>query len=97
MSAKSTHPESYCHRCGGPNTTWSAPSPLWNAVMRAEDGSDEFDGIVCPVCFALLAETRVSAAGWRLTAERVDAEMATTTRDGRVWDEDAWLWVPDAR
>ena len=47
------HPEKYCHRCGRLNVwSWSAPSPLWNAVM-----DDQPYGIVCPSCFALLAET----------------------------------------
>jgi hypothetical protein len=90
------HPESYCHRCGGPNVAWSAPSPLWNAVMRGEsiNGDDEYDGIVCPTCFALLAEERVDAELWRLTAVRVDADLVVnTTPSGRVWDGDAWLWI----
>lgn len=89
------NPESYCHRCGGPNITWSAPSPLWNAVMRGGsiDGTDEHDGIICPACFALLAEARVGATGWRLTAERIEAHLMTTTPSGRVWNDDEWLWI----
>jgi hypothetical protein len=89
------HPESYCHRCDGPNIAWVAPSPLWNAVMRGGsiNGDEEHDGIVCPTCFAQLAEERVGAGPWRLTPRRVKADLVTTTPSGRVWDERAWLWV----
>ena len=52
------HSERICGRCGGPNVVWWAPSPLWNAVMRGGDigGTEDFSGVVCPTCFAVLAE-----------------------------------------
>jgi hypothetical protein len=88
------HPERRCAKCGGPNIIWSAPSPLWNAVMRGNDinGVDEHDGIVCPVCFAVLAQERVGASVWRFWPERVEAALTEVTPSGRVWDGVAWLW-----
>lgn len=88
------HPESYCHRCGGPNIVWVSPSPLWNAVMRGGsiNGDDEHDGIVCPTCFARLAEERGIASRWRLSAELVAVDLETVTPSGRTWDAETWLW-----
>lgn len=88
------HPESYCHRCGGPNFTWSAPSPLWNHVMRGGsiDGPWQWDEIICPVCFVQLAEAAGMASSWRLYAERVNVELETVTPSGRAWNPDTWLW-----
>lgn len=90
-----THPEATCARCGGPNITWCAPSPLWNAVMRGGsiNGEDEFDGIVCPICFAHLADERGIAAVWRFYAEDVRVELETVTPSGRQWDDRRWLWM----
>lgn len=87
--------ESYCHRCGGPNIIWSAPSPLWNKVMRGDDinGEDRYDGIVCPICFAILAQKAGTAFGWRLSAREVYVDLKTRTPSGREWDEVNWLWV----
>jgi hypothetical protein len=92
--AADAHPEDYCHRCGGPNVSWAAPSPLWNAVMRGGDinGRDLFNGIVCPLCFAVLAEAAGIASQWRLSAENVNQPLQTITPSGRVWDDNAWLW-----
>jgi hypothetical protein len=92
--AADAHPEDYCHRCGGPNVSWAAPSPLWNAVMRGGDinGRDLFNGIVCPLCFAVLAEAAGIASQWRLSAENVNQPLQTITPTGRVWDDNAWLW-----
>jgi hypothetical protein len=91
------HPESYCHRCDGLNITWSAPSPLWNEVMRGGsiNGDEIHDGIVCPVCFARMAEDTgvVSRAGWKLSADRVLVELETVTPSGRVWSEEQHRWV----
>lgn len=83
-----------CQRCHGPNPPWSAPSPLWNAVMRGNDinGTDEFSGIVCATCFTILAEERIGADLWRLSAQRVPVELQTVTPSGRVWDDETWLW-----
>ncbi|GAA0720064.1 hypothetical protein Drose_06335 [Dactylosporangium roseum] len=88
------HPEAICHRCGGPNIAWSAPSPLWNAVMRGGsiNGEEAFDGIVCPSCFARLAEERGIAELWRFSAGRVHVELETVTPSGRTWDDATWLW-----
>lgn len=88
--------ETRCHRCGGKNCTWSAPSPLWNEVMRGGDinGPWQWNEIICPPCFAELAETSgVAARGWRFTADRVLVPLATSTPSGRVWDEAKQLWV----
>lgn len=91
------HPEEYCHRCGGSNLwSWSAPSPLWNAVMR-RPGVQEI-GIVCPQCFAVLAEERgVLRSGhytWRIYPDAgLITDLPTTDPDGRTWDSDQWLWV----
>lgn len=89
------HPEKHCNRCGGPNVpSWCAPSPLWNQVMRGGDinGKGLFDGIVCPVCFAALAEEAGIAWRWRFYAEKVLVPLQTTTPSGRTWNEQTWLW-----
>jgi hypothetical protein len=98
VPASAAHPEDTCGRCGGPNVSWVAPSPLWNAVMRAGDinGPDLYGGIVCPTCFARLAERQGVAFGWRLYATGVLTELATVTPSGRRWDEASWLWVEEA-
>lgn len=89
------HPELKCHRCGGPNVSWVAPSPLWNQVMRGGDisGTEIHDGIVCPTCFAVLAEERGVAELWQLAPTKVHVELQTVTPSGRVWDEATWMWV----
>lgn len=88
------HPERQCWRCGGPNIPWSAPSPLWNQVMRGGDinGTEIHNGIVCPTCFAILAEEQGVADLWRFYADRVLVPLQTVTPNGRVWDERTWLW-----
>lgn len=90
------HPEQICRRCGGANVGWRAPSPLWNQVMRGDDinGEELLGGIVCPTCFAILAERAGIAMSWRLEAQRVHVELATTTPSGRVWNPQTWLWEP---
>lgn len=62
--------------------------------MRGGDmrASDLFDGIVCPTCFAILAEESGIAGDWQLSAERVHKPLKMVTPDGRVWNETAWLW-----
>jgi len=89
------HPEDYCHRCKGPNVVWSAPSPLWNEVMRGGDinGPWRWDEIICPTCFVVLAEEQGIAANWRLSAQKVNVPLSTTTPSGRVWDTDSWTWL----
>lgn len=88
------HPERTCGRCGGPNTPWVAPSPLWNAVMRGGDinGTDAHNGIVCPTCFAILAEQAGIADLWQLSAKRVHVPLQTVTPSGRTWNAQTWLW-----
>lgn len=87
-----TTSESYCHRCNGPNIIWSAPSPLWNQVMRGGDinGTEIHAGIVCPTCFAQLAEQSGIGEIWRLSAERVHVELEAVTPSGRVWNPQTW-------
>ncbi|WCB94471.1 hypothetical protein DSM104299_03208 [Baekduia alba] len=89
------HPETTCRRCGGPNVSWFAPSPLWNAVMRGGsiDGPWEFDELICPTCFCILAEERGIASTWRVHAETINVELETVTPTGRVWDPETDLWV----
>lgn len=58
--AVAPHPESYCHRCGGVNASWFAPSDVWNEVMGSPDG------IVCPNCFVLLARMRGIDPTWMI-------------------------------
>jgi len=90
------HPEDYCHRCGGRNmgSYWSTPSPLWSQVMRggSSNGRAEFNGIVCPICFAELAEIQGVATGWRLTAVDVHVELETVTPSGHVWNPETWMF-----
>lgn len=90
------HPESRCHRCGAPGTAdWSAPSPLWNEVMRAgciNGGPEPFCGVVCPTCFMTLAAAAGIASRWRLSAQRVHRPLQTITPSGRVWNEDTWMF-----
>lgn len=90
----SAHPEAVCRRCGGPNVSWFAPSPLWNAVMRGGsiDGPWEFGELICPTCFCVLAEERGVACDWRLHAQAIKVELETVTPSGRVWDAAADLW-----
>lgn len=88
------HPEAYCHRCGGPNITWWAPSPVWNYVMGYPD--EAHDGIVCPLCFAELAEAKGASEGWRVEPGRWPEGVSLVHTDGRVWDDRAGLWVDPA-
>lgn len=84
-----------CQRCGGENPSWSAPSPLWNAVMRGGSINDgpEFGDMVCAACFMVRAEERGVANTWRLVAVNVNVELETVTPSGRVWDAEKWLWI----
>lgn len=84
-----------CRRCGHDNRPWSAPSPLWNAVMRGGsiDGEPIYDDMVCAACFIQLATEDGIALGWRVTAENVLVPLETVTPSGRVWDADQFLWA----
>lgn len=89
-------PESLCGRCGGPNSVWAAPSPLWNAVMRGGDingGPEPHGGIVCPTCFMILAEEAGVADTWVLRATNVHTELQTVTPSGRIWNDAKMLWI----
>lgn len=87
-----------CRRCGGENPPWSAPSPLWNAVMRrgSINGPPEFNDLVCATCFTVLAEEKGIASQFRVTAENVNVELETVTPSNRIWDEDRNLWIEPA-
>lgn len=87
--------ESRCRRCSGVNVPWTAPSPLWNMVMRGGsiNGAEIHGGIVCLACFAELAEERHIGDLWRLDATRVNVELETVTPSGRHWDPDTWMWL----
>lgn len=89
------HPEFRCHRCNGPNVMWTAPSPLWNMVMRSGgviDGKEMYNGIICPGCFIELAERMGIVTSWRLYAEDVKVPLQTVTPSGRVWNEQTWMF-----
>lgn len=88
------HPESICDMCRGTNPVWTAPSPLWNEVMRGGDinGREMYRGIVCPSCFANLATETGIAGGWRLIATDVHVKLQDVTPSGRVWNDETWLW-----
>jgi hypothetical protein len=87
--------EQHCQRCDGPNISWSAPSPLWNQVMR--DGSItgpwQYGEIICPLCFAELAsEQGITGPHWRFFADEVEVGLELETPSGRVWNPGTWLW-----
>lgn len=98
VTRRRNHPERFCHRCGVGNVGWCAPSPLWNEVMRGGDitARDWYDGIVCPTCFARIAEGKGIAYHWKLTASKILVPLTLVTPSGRVWDDEAWLWRPPA-
>lgn len=83
-----------CQRCGGNNPSWSAPSPLWNAVVRGGsiDGHPMFRDMLCIRCFVELAEGAGVARNWRLSATDVAVPLETVTPSGRVWNDETWLW-----
>lgn len=58
------HPEDYCHRCGGPNISWSASNSLWNSVMRDNKSWGDWEEIICPLCFAKMAEVKLGPQTW---------------------------------
>lgn len=95
IGGEDEHPELRCNRCGRQNVSWSAPSPLWNQVMRDGDINkvpELFAGIICTACFGALAEEAGIARRWRFYAEVVNVPLATVTPSGRVWNEKTWLW-----
>ena len=94
-AAAARHPEDYCHRCGGPNVTWSAPSPLWNQIMRGGsiNGDWEFDEIICPTCFCVLGEERGVATFFRVGSDEALVPLETVTPTGRIWSDEVGLWL----
>lgn len=83
-----------CRRCDGPNVIWSAPSPLWNLVMRENDinGRIQFRDLVCMKCFIELAAERGITRQWRLTVAPEPDGLIYETPSGRVWNDRTWLW-----
>jgi hypothetical protein len=82
-----------CRRCGRSNVSWCAPSPLWNAAVRAGQPEDaRYGELLCMGCFAEIAERRGVASGWRLDATDVQVELETVSPSGRVWNPETWLW-----
>lgn len=83
-----------CGRCGGANVIWSAPSPLWNLVMRGNDinGESQYGDLVCMGCFVVLAEAAGVTGRWRLYVEPEPEGLVKTTPSGRIWDPGSWLW-----
>jgi hypothetical protein len=61
--ARPAHPERFCQLCGGQNVTWFAPNELWNQVMGNPNG------IVCPTCFILKAQSAGVVNVWRIQPE----------------------------
>lgn len=84
--------EAKCRRCFTKFTHWSAPSPLWNLVMRGNHINNEepYGGIICITCFIDIAGDL--ASGWRVHAEKVNGELKLVTPSGRVWNGETWLW-----
>lgn len=91
-SSETAERESVCSRCGGVNPTpWHAPSPLWNAVMRRDDGLPEY-GFCCPRCFIEVAQERGIGGSWHLGIDGQDYH-GQPSPDGRVWDAARCLWI----
>lgn len=86
--------ESFCHRCGGPNVIWSAPSPLWNFVMRDDDidGEWKWNEIICPMCFVGLAEQKGVKGNWNFAPNTMTEGLIEVTPTGRVWNSKTWMW-----
>ena len=53
-----------CDECAGENVVWFTDSPLWNEVMKGEQGR-----VLCVHCFVKRAEQMFSPTGWRLSPE----------------------------
>lgn len=84
-----------CHRCGGENVRWSAPSPLWNRVMRGNDinGEPRFSDLVCIRCFIVLAFEEGIDGTWRVAVDPEPEGLIYETPSGRIWDRSRGLWV----
>src|SRR5438445_11119667 len=65
VAGNKNHPEGICEKCGGPNITWYAPNKLWNQYA----GNYR---ILCPICFAKLAESAgCTPTAWKLDIEKI--------------------------
>jgi hypothetical protein len=96
------HPEDFCHRCGGRNVCWYAPSPLWNIVMSYPH--ERWNGIICPQCFMELAEAAGLVKAWRLSFAMsggkpwgLTGELPSHSPDGREYDWQSDLWQEEKR
>lgn len=85
-----------CCRCDGENVVWSAPSPLWNLVMRGNDidGDPKWGDLVCIRCFIVLAEEAGVRGRWRVSVDPEPEGLVKVTPSGRVWDERTYRWGP---
>lgn len=95
IESASDHPENVCNRCGGPNVSWCAPSPLWNYVMRGGtiDGDWQYGELICPMCFVALAQEKGIDVSWRVSpVAPIDLDLQTVLPDGREWNPKTWLW-----
>ena len=65
LDGNDDHPENRCDRCGGRNLhNWYADNEVWNEVVP------ERGAIVCPICFAIMAEEKgIHPTAWRLSRE----------------------------
>lgn len=83
-----------CNHCGGRNVVWSAPSPLWNLVMRHNDinGEPLHHDLVCIPCFVQIAGDAGIEGVWRVAVDPEPKGLIKVTPSGRVWDEKANLW-----
>jgi len=90
------HPEDRCECCGGRNMAWHAPSPIWNQVMRDASGKEKWGGIVCPACFADIAQREgIDVPSWCLTIHEEDRKQLKACNSGlsmRIFDWIKCLW-----
>jgi len=63
------HPETYCNRCGNPNTCWATANEVWNPVMRPDGNFGPWHEIICIPCFTELAERLWGPRNWRHTRD----------------------------
>lgn len=97
LDGNDEHPENRCQRCGGRNLhNWYADSDVWNALLRAEDGTDEF-GVLCPICFGELAKERGTApTAWRLSKDGDDPEVSKVMAQLHARRESEWRLYQEA-
>jgi hypothetical protein len=67
--------------CGHPNPTWWTDSRLWNEVMTG-DPNGESPAILCPICFAELADNHFAATpgNWKVVGWLLVPEMSRAPR-----------------